>query len=87
MLIKNNNTNEIFEITAKKFAFDNCHKIYILEDKEDLEQAEKYGYDILPISSLEIAYNNSCPLKFINNWKLDKVFIGQFESGEFFIYE
>ena len=32
-------------VIGKKVAFDDCHKIYIIEDEEDLKKAKKYGYD------------------------------------------
>lgn len=65
------------------FAYDGCHKIYIIEDKEDREQAKEFGYSFYPISNLQCAYENSCELKFINNWKLDKTYVGQFENATF----
>jgi hypothetical protein len=69
------------EIVGKQFAYDNCHKIYIIEDNEDLDMANEYGYDIFDITELENTYNNSCPLRFISNWKLDKQYVKQCESN------
>ena len=37
------------EVTAKKFAFEGCHKIYVIDTPEEEAQALKYGYDIYPI--------------------------------------
>lgn len=71
------------EVLGKEFAYDGCHKIYIIEDKEDREQAKEFGYSFYPISDLQSAYENSCELKFINNWKLDKTYVGQFENATF----
>lgn len=76
------------EIVGKYFAYDKCHKIYIIEDKEDMKQAKKYGYSIYCIAYnnenyLEQAYNNSCELRFISNWKLDKQYVKQFENANF----
>lgn len=68
------------------FAYDNCHKIYIIEDNEDLKKALKIGYDIYDIKEIEEKYNNSCSLKFISNWKLDKQYIKQFEENVVFEY-
>jgi hypothetical protein len=65
--------------TAKEFAFDGCHKIYLIETPEDREEA-KCGYHILPISSLREAFNNSCGLQFISNWRLSKRYVDQFEE-------
>lgn len=66
------------------FAYDNCHKIYIIEDNEDMKKAKELGYDLFPIEDIKNAYNNSCPLKFISNWKLDKQYIKQFEENVVF---
>jgi hypothetical protein len=59
------------EVTAKKFAFEGCHKIYIIDTPEEEAQALKYGYDIYPIEEIKEAYEGSCSLKFISNWPLD----------------
>lgn len=75
--------NGIKVITNGKFAYNGCHKIYIIEDKEDEQKAIEYGYSILPISKLKITYDKSCSLKFINNWKLNKTYVGQFEEALF----
>jgi hypothetical protein len=58
------------EVTAKKFAFEGCHKIYVIDTPEEEAQALKYGYDIYPIEEIEQAYKDSCSLKFISNWPL-----------------
>ena len=76
---------EIMRINADKFAYDGCHKIYILEDKNDIKEAKEMGYDIYDIAELEKTYNNSCPLKFISNWKLNKSYVGQCEDEEKYI--
>ena len=68
------------ETQAKQFAYDGCHKIYIIENDADLEEALSLGYKIRNIELLEETYNNSCELRFINNWKLDTVYVGQFEE-------
>lgn len=57
---------------ATQFAWDGCHKIYILENQEEVTEAEKVGYEILDIKNLETAWEKSCELKFINFWNLDK---------------
>ena len=67
-------------IDSDKFAYDNCHKIYIIEDEADLNEARDIGYNIYPIKALPDAYKNSCELKFISNWKLDKQYVAQFED-------
>lgn len=71
------------EVIGDKFAFDGCHKIYILEDEEDRKKAEKYDYKIFDLDQLKEKYNNSCSLKFISNWKLNKSYVEQFEDAIF----
>lgn len=59
------------------FAYDGCHKIYILEDKKDVEMAMEYGFRLYPTFELQKTYRDSCPLKFIENMKCDKTYVGQ----------
>lgn len=70
------------EVVGNEFAYDGCHKIYVIEDENDRNQALEYDYDILPISELLTKYNRSCELKFISNWKLTKKYVGQYEKLE-----
>lgn len=70
-------------IKAKSFAYDECHKIYLIEDKKDEAEAKELGYSIFPIRQLSAAYENSCNLRFINNWKLTNKIVQQFEDAEF----
>ena len=60
---------------AKAIAWDNCHKIYLLLDDEQVEITRGYGYDPLitaeeatpdeMMRKLEEWYNDSCGLRFI----------------------
>jgi hypothetical protein len=61
---------------AKGIAWDNCHKVYIMMDDQEVAQMRKYEYDPL-ITSDEMTpaemlgtvlkwYNDSCGLRFIN---------------------
>lgn len=70
-------------VLGNKFAYDGCHKIYIIEDNEDLEQALSYEYNIYDIKDIEDIYNYSCELRFIHNWKLTKTYVSQFENARF----
>ena len=70
-------------VTAKKFAFDGCHKIYLLESRKDETEARAIGYSILPISKLQDAYDGSCALRFISNWELTTSFVDQFDDATF----
>lgn len=67
-------------ISAKQFAYDGCHKIYLIEDEDDYQEARR-GYDIIPIEYIRRKWNESCGLQFISNWKLTKRYAEQF--GEF----
>lgn len=70
-------------IKGDKFAFDNCHKIYIIESEQDLIEAKEMGYDIYDINYLPTAYRDSCELKFISNWQLDTQYVQQCEDAKF----
>lgn len=69
------------EIKGKGIAYDGCHKIYILEDENDEKEAYDMGYELYVLDILEKIYNNSCSLRFINNWKLDKCYVAQFKEN------
>jgi hypothetical protein len=71
------------ETTAKAFAYDDCHKIYLLERDSDWKDASGSGYTILPIEKLKETYEGSCDLRFISNWALTKQFVRQFETADF----
>ncbi len=60
---------------AKGIAWDNCHKVYIMMDNQEVAMMREYGYDPL-ITSDEMTpaemlgtvlkwYNDSCGLRFI----------------------
>ena len=70
-------------ITNGKFAYDTCHKIYVIEDSDDEKMAIEYGYHILDIRDIEDTYWSSCDLRFIHNWKLTETYVSQFEEAEF----
>ena len=73
------------------FFYDGCHKIYIIEDEEDIEEMKKNGWgdeDIYSIEKLEdIYFHDTCPLRFINNVKLDKHYVPQCTRDEDVIFE
>ena len=58
--------------TYSQFAYDGCHKIYIIENDEEEQKAREYNYQILPIEELEDKFYNSCELRFIYFWDLSK---------------
>ena len=71
------------EVKGNKFAYDDCHKIYIIEDEDDIKEAKEIGYDIYDIKYIKEVFDYSCPLRFISNWKLNKGYVSQFENAEF----
>lgn len=52
-------------VPTKEFAFDGCHKIYLVSSDEGRNELIGYGYTILPISDLPDVWENSCSLRFI----------------------
>jgi hypothetical protein len=60
------------------FAFDGCHKIYIIKNKQEKEEAEKNGYKILNMAKLKETYLKSCPLRLVNSWDLKMSFVPQY---------
>lgn len=60
------------------FAYDGCHKIYIMENIEDIMLLTALGYDIYPIEKIKETWKNSCPLRFIESGNLKKRYIPQF---------
>jgi len=74
------------EIIGKSFFYDGCHKIYVIEDDEDVNHMKEIGWSeeqIYPISYLPTAFYGSCSLRFIHNVKLTKTYVKQFEDAEF----
>lgn len=75
------------DVLGNRFAFDGCHKIYIIEDDTDYNEAVSYGYNIHNIDELEHIYRHkTCDLVFISNWKLTKRYVEQFEKNVVFTY-
>lgn len=69
------------EIVATKFAYDGCHKIYLIETPQAEKEAKKNGYQFYSIKDLIEAFVYSCSLRFINVWndKFESI-IPQFEK-------
>lgn len=71
------------KVKGRSFAYEGCHKIYICESKADELMMVGYGYEIYPLENIEQIYDNSCGLKFIENAKLDRTYVSQFEDATF----
>lgn len=62
-------------IKGDKFVWDGCHKIYVLQTPEEVQEASNDGFKIYPIENLPEIYNRSCPLRFISYWDVSKPYI------------
>ena len=72
------------KVIGEHFAYEGCHKMYVCEDQQDIDEVNNSnGYDLVPISELPHVWEISCPLRFISNWKLDKQYVNQFEEAVF----
>lgn len=58
-------------VKGNSFAYDGCHKIYILQDEKDIAGAKDNRYTVYDLDMIKEIYKESCPLRFIENWKLD----------------
>ena len=73
MIIINKDTEKSYNLNPNyKIAYDGCHKIYICENNEDMEEAKKRGFKIYELNELEDLFNKSCPLVFIYKMKIWK---------------
>jgi len=70
-------------ITAENFAFDGCHKIYLIGNDEEKEKALEIGYNILPIAAIKRAWYDSCGLRFIQDWSNFKPIVKQGQKAIF----
>jgi hypothetical protein len=71
------------KIKQKMFAYDGCHKIYLLNSEDDKKEALDLDYYILPINMIKDIYLNSCELRFINTWNPLESIVGQYEIAKF----
>lgn len=71
------------EITQKTFAYDGCHKIYLINSDDEIKEATDRGYEILPIELIEEVFLDSCELRFIRTWDLLESIVGQYEKAIF----
>ena len=76
MKIKINNKS----VTCDAFAFDGCHKFYLIQSEEDRIEAVRIGYKVLPLNELAKTFYQSCPLRFVENWALTEGYVPQCEE-------
>lgn len=55
---------------AVSLAFDGCHKIYLLQSREDISDARACDYYIVPSSQIHKVWEDSCGLRFVSAWSL-----------------
>ena len=67
--------------TNGAYAFDNCHKFYILENDNEKFKALEYGYEIYPVEHLVTDLKYSCPLRFISSFNLENTYLIQGEES------
>lgn len=67
--------------TNGAYAFDNCHKFYILENDNEKFKALEYGYEICPVQHLVTDLKHSCPLRFISSFNLTANYLLQGEKS------
>jgi hypothetical protein len=56
-------------VAAHHFAWDGCHKIYLINTEADRSLMDSYGWEsgaFYPISELRQAWDDSCSLRFIS---------------------
>ena len=71
------------KIKGMRFAYEGCHKIYVIENDKEAKEAIDIGYNLYSIHELEDVFNKSCSLKFINSWDCEKRYVKQFEEAVF----
>jgi hypothetical protein len=68
-------------IDATEFAYDGCHKVYLIFSAADREAMLAAGYtepgDILPVSRLPEVWESTCFLRFISRADLTSVLVEQ----------
>jgi hypothetical protein len=70
------------EIHAQFFAYDGCHKIYLIETEQQMLEFQNSRYQIKPISELKRTFDASCELRFVNSADLKITFVKQYEKLE-----
>lgn len=76
----NENVKSLNDIKGVAIAYDGCHKIYVCEDEDDTKKMKEYDYNIYPMSDLRSIWEKSCSLRFVENAKLTRCFVAQFEE-------
>ena len=62
-------------IKGNCFVWDGCHKIYVLQTPEEVQEASNDGFIIHPIKDLPEIYRRSCSLRCMSYWDVAKPYI------------
>lgn len=76
---------EVVGDSSTTFAYDGCHKIYLIVWGSDRETMQECGYgddDIFPVSELPEIWAETCPLRFISSTDLTHKYVEQCEDAE-----
>lgn len=62
-----------YEVLANKFAYDGCHKIYLITDSKDESEAWDYSYQLRGVEELPAIWDATCSLRFIQFWDVENL--------------
>ncbi len=72
-------------VEATEFAYDGCHKIYLITWGGDRDLMFDYGFteaDIHPIETLPEVWEDTCPLRFISSADLSVHYVEQCHAAQ-----
>ena len=74
------------EIVGIGFAYDGCHKFYIIANEKEKKEVEFYRYEVYPLKKkkMEWLWKISCPMRYIERWDLTEEYV---RFGEDAIFE
>ena len=62
-----------YEVKADMFAYDGCHKIYLITSEKEESEALDYGYELWGVNNLPSVWDSTCPLRFIQFWDVENL--------------
>lgn len=65
--------NKEYEVKADMFAYDGCHKIYLITNMHDEDESHDYGYELRGVEELPAIWDVTCPLRFIQFWDVENL--------------
>lgn len=80
--------NDIDVSEAIGFVYDGCHKIFLVYNQADIDQAKSYGYEeVLGMDVLYETYRDSCYLRFIQDLTSFRDIIPQGYARSVFVFD